>query len=293
MARLTKNYCDYFPHDADMRNHPKVKAIRNKFKENGYSIWSMLLEFITGADGNVFEYSDMQFELLAGDFGFSATEIRDVVDYCIRLEMLFNKEGFIHSESLDEKLAPVYEKRGKAKQISKKQSRKSGKFVSDKPSDSVKLSQNDTEMPQTKLNKTKENKIELNKTTDISEASSLFSDCNEVYNLFCLREIGVKGEFDGLQGKSMKGIIELLRQNVKDKTAADEVILNSWQYILDNYQCWEPFHRSQMKLNQIRSNLLNIIKSIKNSSDRKPMNVNNNRESMILEQLKNEQSPTS
>ena len=55
MARPKKNYCDYFPHDRDMRNHRKVKAIRTKFGPIGYAIWSMTLEYLTGIDGNVFD----------------------------------------------------------------------------------------------------------------------------------------------------------------------------------------------------------------------------------------------
>lgn len=128
MPRPIKNYCDYFSHDKDMRNHKKIKAIRNKFKINGYGIWNMLLEYLTGSDGNEFEYSELEFELLSGDFGVSATEIQEVVDYCIKLDLLFIKNGFIHSESLDERLSPVYEKRERGKEISKKQQRKNGKF---------------------------------------------------------------------------------------------------------------------------------------------------------------------
>ena len=152
MARPIKNYCDYFPHDRDMRNHRKVKAIRTKFGINGYAIWSMTLEYLTGIDGNVFEYSDVEFELMAGDFGVSATEIRDVVNYCIKLEMLFLNNGFINSESLDERLVPVYEKRGRSKDNSKKQQRVNGKFVS---SNSVSNGVSVAEKPQSKVNKSK------------------------------------------------------------------------------------------------------------------------------------------
>jgi hypothetical protein len=152
MARPIKNYCDYFPHDRDMRNHRKVKAIRTKFGVNGYAIWSMTLEYLTGIDGNVFEYSDVEFELMAGDFGVSATEIRDVVNYCIKLEMLFLNNGFINSESLDERLVPVYEKRGRSKDNSKKQQRLNGKFVS---SNSVSNGVSVAEKPQSKVNKSK------------------------------------------------------------------------------------------------------------------------------------------
>jgi len=290
MARLTKNNCDYFSHDADMRKDPKVKAVRAKFKKIGYPIWCMLLEYLTGADGNEFEYSDLEFELIAGDFeDFSVTEIRDVVDYCIYLEMLFIKNGFIHSENLDKRLMPVYKKRGIAKQISKKQSRKNGKFVSDKPNDLAFLSQDDTEMPQSKVNQIK-GKETKGKETNISEASSLFSECNEIYNNFCLLRIGVKGEFDKLQGKSMNGIIELLRANVKDKSGSNQIILDSWRYILDNFDCWEKFHQENIKLNQIRSNLLNIMIAIKRSSKRTTQQTNQDRQSIIINQLQNEES---
>ncbi len=163
MARPIKNYCDYFPHDRDMRNHRKVKAIRTKFGVNGYAIWSMTLEYLTGIDANVCEYSDVEFELMAGDFGVSATEIRDVIDYCLKLEMLFINNGFINSESLDERLKPVYEKRGKSKDNSKKQQRVNGKFVNN---NTVGNGVSATEMPQSKVNKSKVKEKELNITFD-------------------------------------------------------------------------------------------------------------------------------
>lgn len=159
MARPNKNNCDYFPHDNGMRNHAKVKAIRNKF-ENGYSVWVMLLEFLTGSDGNVFEYSEIQFELLSGDFGFSVTEIKDIVDYAVKLEMLFVHDGFVNSDSLDERLKPVYEKRGKSKEQSAKQKRLNGKYVSESTVDTV---VSVTEMPQSKVKESKVKKSKKNK----------------------------------------------------------------------------------------------------------------------------------
>lgn len=158
MGRNSLNSCSYFSHDADMRNHRKVKAIRNKFT-NGYAIWSMFLEYLTGADGNVFEFSDIETELLSGDFGFSVTEIREVLNYCISLEMLFLKEGFIYSESLNERLAPVYQKRGRSKEASAKQRRLNGKFATE-TTDINSISA--TEKPQSKVkeSKVKESKVE-------------------------------------------------------------------------------------------------------------------------------------
>lgn len=167
MGRPSKNNCDYFPHDAGMRNHAKIKAIRNKFP-NGYAIWVMLLEYLTGSDGNVIEYSDLQFELLSGDFGFSVTEIRELTDYAIRLEMIFVVDGFINSDSLDERLAPVYAKRGIAKEKSAKQKRINGKFA-DSNAESTVVSV--TEIRESKVNESKLNKTNNYKNILLSELS--------------------------------------------------------------------------------------------------------------------------
>ncbi len=121
-----------------MRNHRKIKAIREKFKKNevsyGYGLWCMLLEYLTGADGNEFEHTDAEYELLSGDFSFSAQEIREFVEYCVKIELFFNRNGFISSDSLDERLKPVYKKRGLAKQASEKRKRnESGQYIKESP----------------------------------------------------------------------------------------------------------------------------------------------------------------
>lgn len=178
MARPPKNNCDYFPHDSGMRDHPKVKALRSKFGITGYALWSMLIEFLTSCDGNVFKYSDMQVELLAGDFGVSATEIRGVLDYCITLELLFNRDGFINSDSLDERLAPVYEKRGKAKELSAQQRRENGKFATNNTEGTVVTV---TEIPQSKVKESKSEESKVNdsdagKPATIEQRASDFMD---------------------------------------------------------------------------------------------------------------------
>jgi hypothetical protein len=123
----------------------------------------MFIEFLTGADGNVFCYDDVEIELLSGDFGISATEMRSMVDYCIQIELLFIKDGFVNSISLDENLSSVYEKRNRSKEKSSKQLRVVGKFVTE-ISDSTVVSA--TEIPQSKLNKNKEEKSKVKKNID-------------------------------------------------------------------------------------------------------------------------------
>lgn len=169
MSRPTKNSCDYFPHDVGMRNHKKIKSIRQKFGITGYAIWCMILELLTESDGNVFEDSEIELELISGDFGVSVTEIRLVLDYCYRLELLFLKNGFINSESLDDRLKPVYDKRGRAKEISAKQKRNMGKFSNNTVESVVSVTETPiepiitvTEKPQSKVKESIVNKSKVN-----------------------------------------------------------------------------------------------------------------------------------
>lgn len=184
MARPIKNYCDYFTHDRDMRNHRKVKALRNKFNIVGYAIWVMILEYLTGADGNEFENSDNELEIISGDFGVSIDEIREVLNYCLKLEMLFEKNGFIHSESLDERLSVVYEKRKVSKEVSKKQYRKNGSFCrnNDESGDVSEEIMPQSKVKYSKVKKSKEENINIpNEEKNTASADNNF-DFKEILN---------------------------------------------------------------------------------------------------------------
>jgi len=158
MARTVKNNCEYFPHLTTMRNHKKVKALRNKFGQvSGYAFWSMFVEYLTEQDGNEIENSEMEFEMFAGELGVSVTEIRDMIDYCLKIELLFlSDENFIYSESLNENLQPVYDKRKRAKESSKtRKRRENGNFCD---SNTTGVDETVTETPQSKVEYSKEEK---------------------------------------------------------------------------------------------------------------------------------------
>lgn len=236
MARPSKNYCEYFPHVRDMRNHKKIKALRNKFGVTGYALWSLFLEYLTGNDGNEFEYSEIEFELMAGDFGVSVTEITDVLNYCIKLELLFVKNGFVHSPSLDENLLPVYDKRQQAKQDSKKQLRKNGQFASESTEPTVVTV---TEMPQSKVNnsivdesKKEESKLKENPLPTAGSSESLETEKKdqrkkvpskkestphwellvETWFTYYESKKGIEPTFEGAQTKALKAILENLQK---------------------------------------------------------------------------------
>lgn len=128
-----KNNCDYFPHYVTMRNHRKVKVLRNKFGAVlGYAYWSMMLEWITELNGNSFKYNDFEVEMFASELGEPKETVKEMIDYSIKIGLLDLNGDTIFSNSLDDFLAPVYNKREKNKEAAKKRRRgKGGLFSSD------------------------------------------------------------------------------------------------------------------------------------------------------------------
>lgn len=110
MARPIKDNADYFTHDADMRDDPKIKALRRKFKAEGYGIWNMLLEAITDSDN--FRLL-INYEIISGDFDIEPDRLKEIINYCINLELLQydKKTGFLWSKTLDKRFEPLLSKR--------------------------------------------------------------------------------------------------------------------------------------------------------------------------------------
>jgi hypothetical protein len=110
MARPIKDNADYFTHDADMRDDPKIKALRRKFKAEGYGVWCMLLEVITDSD---FFRLSFDLEILAGDFDVEPEFLASVTQYCIQIGLLQveNEGKTIFSKTLDNRFDPLLSKR--------------------------------------------------------------------------------------------------------------------------------------------------------------------------------------
>ena len=97
MARPIKNNADYFSHDADMRNDVKIKALRRKFSHVGYAVWCYLLEVLTDSDFFEIEYNELNTELLSADFDISTNEFKEIIDYCIKIELLQLENNILFS----------------------------------------------------------------------------------------------------------------------------------------------------------------------------------------------------
>lgn len=104
MARPKKLNAEFFPHDVDMRNDLKVKALRNKFGPQGYAYWCMTLEHLGNCNYFEYEWTELNIELLATDFNISSDELNDFVAYCMKLELLQIDNGFLTCNRFTERL---------------------------------------------------------------------------------------------------------------------------------------------------------------------------------------------
>lgn len=103
----------YISHDVGMRNHRKVRVLRQKFGHMGYAVWCYLLETLAGKEGFAVPFDEVEQEILAVDFGVEVQELRDVVEACVRLRMLTLKNGLLRSDTLIDRLCIVLEARQK------------------------------------------------------------------------------------------------------------------------------------------------------------------------------------
>ena len=104
-----------------------------------------------------------------------------------------------------------------------------------------------------------------------AKSNNLFSKMVDHYNIFCQAKIGMGAKMDAHQGKSMKRIIEYLTLQVKNKNVerseseVEDGVYNAWVYILDNWANITGYYAEQIKLNQIDSNLPNILMQLRNN----------------------------
>jgi len=119
---------------------------------------------------------------------------------------------------------------------------------------------------------------------------SIHKKCIEVYSDFIKSKTEVGPKIGGSGGKAMKEIIEYLATQVRtthpdyDPETTNTETVAAWEWVLSKFSKWEPFHQKQLKLEQINSNLLNIINHIKNGTPTKQQADSERREG--LEELK-------
>lgn len=112
-----KEGADWLKHDTDMRNDPKIKALRRKFKHEGYSIWNMILEVLARAEEFKVIINPLQIELLAGDFDCEPDLLFNIIEYAIHIDLLKKDVAEnIFSSGLKKRLNGMVEKRTRLKE---------------------------------------------------------------------------------------------------------------------------------------------------------------------------------
>lgn len=129
MARQKNNDnggADYFSHDIDMRNDIKVKALRRKFSHTGYAVWCFMLEYLTDCTIFEFDYNEVSQELLASDFDVPVAELREIIDYSVKIGLLQHEDGKIFSAAHKRRFVRMLEVRQRRAEAARRNGRKGG-----------------------------------------------------------------------------------------------------------------------------------------------------------------------
>jgi hypothetical protein len=116
MARPQRKNAEYFSHDANLRNDPRIRALRTRFGLTGYAVYCMLLEILTGADGFSVQWDEFSQEIYAGDVGVSVAEMQDIVNFCCKIQILALNAEMLSCAKLIDSLRPLLEKRENLRQ---------------------------------------------------------------------------------------------------------------------------------------------------------------------------------
>lgn len=171
MARPQRNNADYFSHDANFRNDPRIRAVRSKFGVTGYGTVCMLLEILTFSDGFSVEWSELSQEIYAGDVGVSAVEMQEIVSFCVKIHFFCVGNDNLSCPTLTEGLRPLVEKR----QFLRQKHQSDGVSTAETPLMEPKEGVSAAETPQSKVEYSK-----VKKEEDLSESEQPAPDVENV-----------------------------------------------------------------------------------------------------------------
>ena len=284
-----KERCDWFPHDADMRNHRKVKALRLAFGGPlGYAFWAMMLEYLTDADRQRMEYTPEEVLMFSDELGASADEVNRMIQFCIERGMLrvFTEvesvRTFLISESLMDRFKSVYEKRAKMRDYYTHKTPPA-------PQNGVSDGRNPDpagKVPNLATNSIVKESIVENinipaasdepaapvikeKPKAEKKISGLHNTCIKAFTDWYEgpEVVGIKYKFQaGPDAKAMQEILKYLKTAVEERNGAparDDQVLLAWTGILKSFPKWDAFYKTNLKLSQINSNLPNIMANVK------------------------------
>jgi len=129
MGRPRKYHADYFPHPNNLRLDRKVRVIRTQFGHEGYAAIVMLFELLAGSPYFRVRYTEMELQLIAGEFEVDPETLRQIIDTAIGIELLEVEQGYLFSPTLNEWLHPLENYRNQNRKRKEKHDRKQDKVV--------------------------------------------------------------------------------------------------------------------------------------------------------------------
>jgi len=139
MPRPQKDNADYFSHDANASNDPKIIYLESKFGYKGYALFFKLLEYLTQSNGFKVKLDDVQYIALCKRLGVGQDELKEFIDVATDESLPENirplkidNDGCIYSSGLINRLKPLIDRRvrqrergedGKEKQSKEKKSK--------------------------------------------------------------------------------------------------------------------------------------------------------------------------
>lgn len=254
----------YFSHDYNARSDIKIKRLISKHGMAGYGIfWALVEDLYNNANALPTDYESIAFDL--------RTDCELIKSIVVDFDLFVIDGATFGSSSVERRLN---ERDSKSKKASESARKRWENMRTHSES-------NANAMPtQSEGNAIKERKGKEKKESKVDDSSgkpdSLTFDFLELYNKFLEEKIGTTEQFSVAGRAGLSKTIRYLREQVEKKhkgadveTIANETI-NAWRWILSNFDRWDKFHQNQLKLEQINSNLINIITTIKNGTSKTP-----------------------
>jgi len=160
VARPQKQTVDYFPHDTDASESKTLTIIQSKYGNDGYAFWFKLLQLLGKTPGHYFDFNkpaDWEFLLAKTHIKDTETanEILDTLSLLDAIDPELYHHGIIWCQKFVDRIADAY-----SRTVSGVPERPEIEVSVTKNAESADRNpENATEIPQTKLNKTKVNNI--------------------------------------------------------------------------------------------------------------------------------------
>jgi hypothetical protein len=241
MPRPQKSGTDWFKHDSDMRNDPKILALRSKFGFEGYGIWCMLLETLSDSAGFRIKWTPEEIELYAGDYRMDAERLTEIVAYMARLKLLTIEKKTLYCPKHVERLKSLIEKREREqiRHRNKVSAAETNESAADSTQSRVEKSREEESKDNNPLNPPKGERRQAARTVNVSDLLEKFDDPTAAKNLVTQwldyrKEI--KKPFKS--AKSVRGSVAKILKYSNGQIAAattivEESVSNGWQGIFE------------------------------------------------------------